>query len=106
MSWPDHRLDEPERFQNAVELDGVDIIGIVEMDVDISGDEHWAAVDEEQLEHGCKLVKELRSDRSGSVDGQRHEVWSRELEHGQYEFKSARNEVNWNSFRTDAIPED
>ena len=47
MSWPDHRLDESERFQNAIELDGVDIIGIVEMDVDISGDEHWAAVDDE-----------------------------------------------------------
>ena len=53
MSWPDHRLDESDRFQNAIELDGVDIIGIVEMDVDISGDEHWAAVDNEQLEHGC-----------------------------------------------------
>ena len=69
-----------------------------------TGDEYWTAVDDEKLKHGSELVEELGGDRSGPVDGQHHDVSTRELEHGQHEFESARNEVDWNSFRTDAIP--
>ena len=47
MSWPDHRLDEPEGIQDAVELDGIGVMRIVEMDVDVTGDEYLAAVDDE-----------------------------------------------------------
>ena len=74
VSWPDHRLVKPERIQNAVEFDGVGVMRIVQMYVYVTGDEYWAAVDDEKLEHGCELVEELSGDRSGSVDGQRHDV--------------------------------
>jgi hypothetical protein len=74
MSWSDNRPDEPKGFQDAGELDGIDVTGIVDMDVDVTSDEHWAAVDNEQLKHGCELVEEFSGDRSGSLDGQRHNV--------------------------------
>ena len=44
------------------------------MDVDVTGDEYWTAVDDEKLKHGYELVKELGGDRSGPVDGQRHDI--------------------------------
>ena len=47
MSWPDHRLDELERVQDAVELDGIGVVMIVQMDLDVTGDEYWAAEDDE-----------------------------------------------------------
>ena len=84
----------------------LDVVRIAEMDVDVTGDEYWAAVDDEYLKHGCEFVEKFSGDRSGTVDGQRHNVWSRELEPGQHEFESAPNEIDWNSFRADAIPVD
>ena len=39
------------------------------MDVDVTGDEYWTAVDDEKLKHGCELVEELGGDRSDPVDG-------------------------------------
>ena len=96
----DHRLVEPEWVQNAVELDGIGIVRIVQMDVDVTVDEYRTAV------AWMWALRRTQGDRPGPVDGQRDDVWMRELEHGQHEFESARNEVVWNSFRTNAIPVD
>ena len=40
VSWPDHRLSEPEWVQDAVELDGIGVVR-VQMDVDVTGDKYW-----------------------------------------------------------------
>ena len=56
------------RLHNA-QLDCVDIIRVVEVNVEVTGDDDRAAVEDEELQHGRKFIVEHRGDRTSTVNG-------------------------------------
>ena len=73
------------------------------MNVEITGDDDRATVEDEELQHGRKFIVEHRGDRTSTVDGQDDDVGSRELDHGQEKFKRTRHKIDRNPLGADVV---
>ena len=98
-----NRLDEPKRVEEADQLDCVDITKVIEMNVEISGDNDWTTVEDEELQHGREFIVEHRGDRSSTVDGQDDDVGRRELHHGQDKLERTRHEIDRDPLVADVV---
>ena len=68
MRWLLNRLDEPKRVEEVAQLDCVDIIRVVEVNVEVTGDDDRAAVEDKELQHGREFIVEHRGDRTSTIN--------------------------------------